>query len=411
MPLSIITDQTIFPFLNVVIVGYILLAICPKWKFTSIVTLVLPGVYSALYFALVVNYIMTNESSFLLSINFGELDAVIALFKDPAVIMAGWTHYIAFDLLVARFIVLDAAESGISHYIILPLIPVSLFLGPVAYCLYSLLKISSFCSTWLTFDSSMYFIVSCLCGFMLFWIVIFPSSMRLAIGSSDSINAHNTAVEQVFALGTFPTPITTITKYYNEILVILTHISPSFLWVLLIPFQLNDKIRRAYPFIHRCSGYLLLTAVLFISLGVFIIGQKSLTFENDYPSLKEIRSGFSEWGLSPFNDSFTAMKLFFYGLAVYFDLSLIIAVYHATKKDYVRHKIWIIRHISSGIWVALQRTYLLVRSPTALSVQRAAFYDGAIISAVLSMIIAEVYIYISRSTTVNRFVEDRNKSD
>ncbi len=40
---------------------------------------------------------------------FGSLEAVAALFRSPGVLLAGWVHYLAFDLFIGRWIVDDAS--------------------------------------------------------------------------------------------------------------------------------------------------------------------------------------------------------------------------------------------------------------------------------------------------------------
>ena len=40
--------------------------------------------------------------------DFGSLDGVVKLFRDPSGVFVGWLHYCVFDVLVGRWIVADA---------------------------------------------------------------------------------------------------------------------------------------------------------------------------------------------------------------------------------------------------------------------------------------------------------------
>jgi hypothetical protein len=140
-----------------------------------------------------------------------------------------------------------------------------------------------------------------------------------------------------------------------------------------------------------------------ISYGVFLISSRDLTFEHDFPDMIYHRQGFSELGLSLFRDSFSVMKVAFLSLAVYFSLSALLAWYYAVLCRFDRHRDWMIRHIASGLWVALQRLYVVVlRRARDPAHQRAAFYDGAIVSVVFSLALAEVIIiWLRRNTKYN----------
>ena len=62
---------------------------------------------------------------------FGSLPEVMALFTAPGAAVAGWVHYLAFDLLVGGWIVRDARARGRSHLLVLPCLFLTLMLGPV----------------------------------------------------------------------------------------------------------------------------------------------------------------------------------------------------------------------------------------------------------------------------------------
>lgn len=402
MPIGPVQDESLFPLLNGALIGYVLLVFFPRWKFTSFITLFLPVIYSALYASLAVNYFLTNMNP--VTIDFSSVAGVIQLFQVPEIVMAGWVHYVAFDLIVARYIVIDAHAESISHLLIVPLIPVTLMAGPVGFLLYTTLKISKpirevvFASV----DSILYSIVSCLSAFMAVWIFVGPASIYLALGTERSTNAHLANMHALWESTAIPTPLSITSKYYGQKLVVLTHQLPAGIWSLSLPIQLSSRVRRMYPWLHRMTGYVFLCTVPLITAGVYIIAYKKLTFDYSFPDLMASTRGFSELGLSPFENSIFVMKLFFYILAAYFTLTALLALRFALRGQYAAHRAWMVRHAASGIWVAVQRLYVGARGAARPAAQRAAFYDGAVVAVVAVVGLAELYLRLGAHTEILR---------
>jgi hypothetical protein len=89
---------------------------------------------STLYTALVLAFWAGAEGGF------GTLAAVQALFRQPEIALAGWVHYLAFDLFVGAWAVRAARADGIAHALVLPcLIPIFLF-GPAGLIGFALLR-------------------------------------------------------------------------------------------------------------------------------------------------------------------------------------------------------------------------------------------------------------------------------
>ena len=72
---------------------------------------------------------------------FSSLGGVINLFKSPRIVLAGWIHYLAFDLMVGLFIVTDAARVGILHWWCLPALFLTLMFGPAGLLLYLAMRL------------------------------------------------------------------------------------------------------------------------------------------------------------------------------------------------------------------------------------------------------------------------------
>ena len=61
---------------------------------------------------------------------YGSLDEVRRLFAVPELLTAGWLHYLAFDLFVGAWIAGRAAELGLPHLALLPLLVLTFLFGP-----------------------------------------------------------------------------------------------------------------------------------------------------------------------------------------------------------------------------------------------------------------------------------------
>lgn len=71
---------------------------------------------------------------------FGSLEAVMIAFTSKQAVMAGWIHYLVFDLFIGAWQVRDARRRAITHWKIIPCLILTLMLGPVGLGLYLLLR-------------------------------------------------------------------------------------------------------------------------------------------------------------------------------------------------------------------------------------------------------------------------------
>lgn len=71
---------------------------------------------------------------------FSSLNAVAQLFSNPWLLLAGWLHYLAFDLLVGRWAALDAAKRGISPWLVSAILALTFMFGPAGWGAYVLLR-------------------------------------------------------------------------------------------------------------------------------------------------------------------------------------------------------------------------------------------------------------------------------
>jgi Domain of unknown function (DUF4281) len=72
--------------------------------------------------------------------NFSTLAGVSALFAAPGNVMLGWTHFLAFDLFIGSWEIEDAGREGIAHWAMLPLLVLTLMLGPIGLLSYLVVR-------------------------------------------------------------------------------------------------------------------------------------------------------------------------------------------------------------------------------------------------------------------------------
>ena len=120
-----LASQTVLP-------GWLLLVLLPRWKWTArlISGLLIPVLLGLLYAYVIVAHWGGSEGGF------GSLAEVSALFADPWLLLAGWVHYLAFDLVIGAWEVRDAQREGIHHLLVVPCLVLTFLFGPIGLLLY-----------------------------------------------------------------------------------------------------------------------------------------------------------------------------------------------------------------------------------------------------------------------------------
>jgi hypothetical protein len=129
--------ETLFSIAGALVLpGWALLVFLPRWKWTArlIAAVLIPGILALLYVYLVVVHFFSAEGGF------GSLAEVALLFENPAVLLAGWVHYLAFDLFVGAWEVRDAQRVGLHHLFVVPCLVLTFMLGPAGLLLYLVLR-------------------------------------------------------------------------------------------------------------------------------------------------------------------------------------------------------------------------------------------------------------------------------
>lgn len=117
----------------IALIGWLAIIILPSWAYTTTVALNMVAALAVLYLYLLFAKIPGVEKT---RGSFSSLGGVIALFKSPKVILAGWVHFLAFDLMVALYIRADAPLHGIQHLWLIPIYLLTLMFGPAGLLAY-----------------------------------------------------------------------------------------------------------------------------------------------------------------------------------------------------------------------------------------------------------------------------------
>ena len=111
--------------------------VAPRWSWTQrlvhgpVVLLLLTPIYAYLLFG----YAPAPEG-----MQFTSLYGVMIGFSAPHIVVAGWIHYLIFDLFVGAWETRDAHRRGVPHLLVVPCLIVTLMIGPVGLLLYVLVR-------------------------------------------------------------------------------------------------------------------------------------------------------------------------------------------------------------------------------------------------------------------------------
>ena len=119
-----------------VLPGWGLLLFAPRWRFTERVlgSCALSLLLAGLYLGLLVTFFGRAEGGF------GSLADVARLFQNPYLLLAGWIHYLAFDLFIGAWETRDARRLGIPHLLVAPCLVLTFLFGPVGLLAYFVLR-------------------------------------------------------------------------------------------------------------------------------------------------------------------------------------------------------------------------------------------------------------------------------
>lgn len=121
------TPDTIFQLANpLALLGWAALALAPLAPlWTNRLAIGIALALSVLYTAVIAAHFASAPGGF------DSLANVMLLFTDPGAALAGWVHFLAFDLFIGAWALRTARAEGIPHVVMLPVLAFTFLLGPI----------------------------------------------------------------------------------------------------------------------------------------------------------------------------------------------------------------------------------------------------------------------------------------
>jgi hypothetical protein len=126
------TAEQLFSILNMMtMAAWLPLVFLPRARWaTAVVPVVMPVLLGVIYVALLAATLGRTDGGF------SSLAGVRALFDNPWALLAGWTHYLAFDLFIGGWEVRDAQRRGVPHLLVVPALVLTFLVGPAGLLFY-----------------------------------------------------------------------------------------------------------------------------------------------------------------------------------------------------------------------------------------------------------------------------------
>lgn len=131
------TPESIFSICGMItMIGWVLLILSPLGGFIKKIVQwgIVPFIVSLVYAWLMINHFGSAEGGF------GSLAEVKTLMSNDHLLLAGWLHYLAFDLWVGSWAMFNSKKHGIPHFIMIPIMLAIFMLGPLGLATYYLIR-------------------------------------------------------------------------------------------------------------------------------------------------------------------------------------------------------------------------------------------------------------------------------
>ena len=127
--------DTIFSATNALaMIGWAGLILLPGRRFVVqvLARVLIPVVIAVVYISLMVGHVGSSPEGG----GFGSLAGVATLFTVDGLLLAGWIHYLAFDLFVGSWEVTDSRKEGIPQLFLVPCLVLTFLFGPIGLLLF-----------------------------------------------------------------------------------------------------------------------------------------------------------------------------------------------------------------------------------------------------------------------------------
>jgi hypothetical protein len=111
--------------------GWAVLLLAPRrWTLLGwLPRVIVPGIIALLYVALMGAYVADAGGGF------GSIAEVRTLFMSDPVLVAGWGHYLAFDLLIGSLLADRLDRAGVTRWLQAPVLLLTFLFGPAGWLL------------------------------------------------------------------------------------------------------------------------------------------------------------------------------------------------------------------------------------------------------------------------------------
>jgi hypothetical protein len=115
---------------------WLLLILIPRWKITQwlINYTAVPLLLSVIYCIYIAGFFGMQGGGF------SSIQQVRTLFTSDNLLLAGWVHYLAFDLLIGFSIIKSAQAKNLSHWLVIPCLALTFMFGPCGFLLYQAIQ-------------------------------------------------------------------------------------------------------------------------------------------------------------------------------------------------------------------------------------------------------------------------------
>ncbi|MFN3848846.1 MAG: ABA4-like family protein [Spirosomataceae bacterium] len=130
--------ETVFSIANALVFPqWMLMIFAPNWQWTQrlVNAYIIPIILAVIYAFYVLSGISNLDFQ-----AFSTLAGVMKLFTDQQGVLAGWVHYLCFDLMVGSWVFNNAKERGVKHILVVPCLFFCFMLGPIGLLLYLLIR-------------------------------------------------------------------------------------------------------------------------------------------------------------------------------------------------------------------------------------------------------------------------------
>ena len=96
---------------------------------------IVPAFLATAYTALIILFWAGSEGGF------GSLADVASLFANPWLLLAGWVHYLAFDLAIGAAIARKTFDESLPRLILAPILPLTFLFGPIGWLAFEAVRL------------------------------------------------------------------------------------------------------------------------------------------------------------------------------------------------------------------------------------------------------------------------------